>query len=299
MKCGTTSLHNYLADHPEASMSEPKEPAFFVSELNWSKGFEWYLSLFPQRQKATVVGESSTSYTMLPTFKGVPERIHAFNPDARLIYLMRDPLDRIVSHYWHNVRDLQSEAERRDIFSAVNRDRRYIAYSDYAMQLEPYHALFGPEQVYHLTLESLAADPESTVKSICRWLRLRQHEPDQRYERRWNTRPLKVRKARGRGYLNRVRYSRLWDRLSPVAPRWIKALGNRLAEESVRPDEEEVRRVLDDLRPFFLERTEVLTGLLGREFPEWRTLHDTPAGPEAQIAEESLMPGRGITGPGE
>ena len=71
LKCGTTSIHHYLGLHPEIQMSKPKELNFFVEELNWDLGLDWYASRFDDRFK--VRGESSPHYTNLPRFDGVAE----------------------------------------------------------------------------------------------------------------------------------------------------------------------------------------------------------------------------------
>ena len=98
-KCGTTSLHYYLNLHPQILMSREKELNFFITERNWSKGVDWYRSQFVE--KAEIYGESSPNYTDYIRFGGVPERMYSVVPDARLIYILRDPIERIVSHYVH------------------------------------------------------------------------------------------------------------------------------------------------------------------------------------------------------
>ena len=78
LKCGTTSIHHYLGLHPEIQMSKPKELNFFVEELNWDLGLDWYASRFDDRFE--VRGESSPHYTNLPRFEGVAERIQRALP---------------------------------------------------------------------------------------------------------------------------------------------------------------------------------------------------------------------------
>ena len=102
LKCGTTSLHHYLSLHPEIAMSRPKELNFFVAELNWPLGRDWYAAHFDP--KAPVRGESSPHYTNSPAFAGVADRMRDILGEAvRLIYVVRDPIDRMLSHYLHNV----------------------------------------------------------------------------------------------------------------------------------------------------------------------------------------------------
>ena len=100
MKCGTTSLHYYLSQHPEIYMSRDKELDFFIEEKNWHKGIEWYESQF--NVQAKVIGETSPNYTCRHCFPGVPKRMNELLPDAKLIYLVRHPIKRIVAHYLHN-----------------------------------------------------------------------------------------------------------------------------------------------------------------------------------------------------
>lgn len=92
MKCGTSSLHYYLSLHPQISMSEPKELSFFAE--NWPRGRDWYEAHFPE--DLPIRGESSPNYMKHPAFPGVPERMVSLVPDAKLVYLVRDPIARIV-----------------------------------------------------------------------------------------------------------------------------------------------------------------------------------------------------------
>src|SRR3982750_4919552 len=85
MKSGTTSLHSYLASHPQIFMCPEKEPEFFAKNAIWSRGEDWYLRLFDGATTEPVVGESSTVYSRIPHFPGVAERIAKFSPGARFI----------------------------------------------------------------------------------------------------------------------------------------------------------------------------------------------------------------------
>jgi len=141
LKCGTTSIHHYLGLHPEIQMSKPKELNFFAEELNWDLGLDWYASRFDNRFK--VRGESSPHYTNLPRFSGVPERIHQHCPDARLLYMVRDPIKRILSHWVHAT---GAGYETREMVATLSQpDSSYIQRSMYWMQLQPYLELFERE----------------------------------------------------------------------------------------------------------------------------------------------------------
>jgi len=96
-KCGTTSLHSYLMQHPDIAMSNPKEPYFFEAEYNY--GPTYYLNrYFNYWRGESVVGEARHRNLYLPY---VPERILSYNPDAKLIVILRNPSERAISHWWH------------------------------------------------------------------------------------------------------------------------------------------------------------------------------------------------------
>lgn len=100
-KAGTTSLAGLLASHPDIFISHPKEPQFFSCQ-NWGRGFDWYESLFEAVAGEKAVGEASPAYTVSPRDPNPPERIvKHMGKDIRLIYLVRDPVNRMISHYKH------------------------------------------------------------------------------------------------------------------------------------------------------------------------------------------------------
>jgi hypothetical protein len=273
MKSGTTSLHEYLDTHPQIVMSETKEPGYFVEELSLAKGEDWYLSLFAQDDRCRYRGESSTHYTKLPVYRGVAERLHRFNPDARLIYIMRDPFERLVSHYWHNVRDAVHGGELRPLLKAVKERPDYLAFSDYAMQLAPYLDRFGPQALYTLTFEALIEDPQRELDRLCQWLGLPPAPIAREKSTAHNQKPKAMAGVAGFGILNRIEYSTVWDRISPYVPGSLKGWAKRRAYTSV--DEHETQRSLPELRREIAEplrrQIEDLSRLLGRDFPEWET----------------------------
>lgn len=265
-KSGTTSLHSYLDSHPDVFMCEPKEPGFFVPELSYyPKDEAWYRSIFAPAGDTRIVGESSTHYSKLPVYPGVPERIAAYSPDARFIYLMRDPVKRALSHYWHNVRKFH---ERRPMLAALQGDVQYVAFGDYQRQLTPYFDLFGRERVLVLTFEELVGEPRATLERVFGWLGVDVHQGTRVFTKE-NARPEEVRRVRGLGLLHTFSHSALWDRLSPMAPAWVRGIGSRLATGPVRPDDVSNDEAVAYLRPIYQDRVRRLEEWLGREFPGW------------------------------
>ncbi|MCZ6773756.1 MAG: sulfotransferase [Proteobacteria bacterium] len=112
MKCGTTSLFRILAQHPEIAPSREKEPEFFSDEAIFACGMDWYLDLWewdPARHKIAL--EASTGYSKTPFRPGVAKRISEVeNAKFRFIYMMRNPVDRIVSHTRHGLYEDWSES---------------------------------------------------------------------------------------------------------------------------------------------------------------------------------------------
>lgn len=172
MKSGTTSLHSYLDLHPQISMSSVKELNFFILEFNWSRGVQWYESNFTDKTK--ILGESSTNYTMCHIFDGVPESMYSVLPEAKLIYILRDPVDRIVSHYTH---DYRIGKEKRSISKALADlennhyvSCHYVSCSKYYMQLEQYLNYFPQSNILIITLEDLSRHRHRTLQKVFKFL---------------------------------------------------------------------------------------------------------------------------------
>lgn len=287
MKSGSTTLHELLARHPEISMAEPKEPCYFVSpeiletlwpEM-WRLGF-WrdeaaYLALFKDKPRARYFGESSTDYSKRPTIDGVVEKIAAFNSAARFIYIMRDPIERTLSHYWHMV---EHRGETRAPFDAILGDPHYTAVSYYANQLEPYLDQFGRDRVYTVTFEELKSDPVSTMREIYTWLDVEENFVPTDATAAHNVTPDRVRQKRvGMAFLDRLRHSTFWNHVGRICPPGIRSLGVKLVEREIPRREANMEAVIAHLRPMQQAQTNELEALLGRRFDEWTTLWRTPS----------------------
>ncbi len=237
MKCGTTSLHHYLGQHPDICMSRPKELNFFFgpedggprrgpderpdwARGNWHRGPAWYAAHFDAG--APVRGEASPGYTS-PSYPGVAARMAAVIPDARLVYAVRDPIDRAVSQYEHHRR--QGTETRGPEEALLDPGSQYIARSRYAERLAPF-------------LAAGAFRDRITVVA----------QEDLRHARR----------ATLRGLFAGVGVDDHW---SPAMDEQRNA-----ATENPRPLTEGLRRRLSEA---FHDDAERLRGLAGRDFPGW------------------------------
>lgn len=169
-KCGSSSLHQYLNLHPDISMSHTKELDFFVESLNWKKGLDWYKSQFSDT--ATIYGESSPSYTMYPNFTDVPERMHSLIPDAKLIYIVRDPIKRIVPHCLHQWYRKRRHDSSMDLLADPdnNRAQHYIRTSSYHLQLSQYVEFYNISRIPVVTLKEFQSSRQDTLRKIFQFL---------------------------------------------------------------------------------------------------------------------------------
>lgn len=175
MKCGTSALHRHLDRHPQIAMAAGKELNFFFGPDvpphpreedwwltgQWHRGTGWYADQFDPA--APVRGEASPGYTD-PSHPEAPGRMRALLPDARLVYLVRDPVARAVSQWQHHVRD---GAERRPVFEAVlDPDSQYLTRSRYAERLAPFREHFPDEQLLVVVQERLLRDPRRELAQV-------------------------------------------------------------------------------------------------------------------------------------
>jgi hypothetical protein len=175
MKSGTSSLHYYLTQHPQVIPPLRKEVHYF--DLNFDRGEPWYRANFGRAGQGGVNIDSSPYYLFHPQ---VPQRAHDLLPDARLIVLLRDPVRRAYSHYWHERDKGREPLSFEDAIAAepdrIGRDHErlargeigrsdahqyfsYLARSRYAEQIERWLRVYPREQLLVLRFEDLAKDP--------------------------------------------------------------------------------------------------------------------------------------------
>jgi Sulfotransferase family len=167
MKSATTTLHEQLARQPGFFMSRPKEPNFFSDDAMYARGWHWYSSLFRRAREADLRGESSTHYTKLPNYPRTVERMVRDLPRLKLIYLMRHPIDRLISQYVH---ELTAGRINGGVREAVEKHPELIDYSRFARQLEPFLQAFGFENVLAVFFPRLVHHSQSELERIGRFL---------------------------------------------------------------------------------------------------------------------------------
>ena len=261
-KCGTSGLHYYLGLHPEISTSEPKELNFFIAERNWPRGLDWYRGRFDPGARVRV--DASPNYTAYPQHKGVAERMVEALPNARLIYMVRDPIDRIAAHWVHNYSKGRHQGELAR--TILNPKTSYIDRSLYAMQLERFLAVYPREQVLVLEQDDLRLRREETLRGVFDFAGADPEFTDRRFaserhktERKTRLTPLGVRIEGRRTESDPTALSsKIW-----AVARGYWPLGRRIERPVIReaiPDEV-LARLRDDASR--------LRELTGRDFANW------------------------------
>ena len=188
MKSGTSSLHYYLTQHPQVVPPLRKEVHYF--DLNFGRGEPWYRANFGRAGAGGLNLDSSPYYLFHPQ---VPQRAHALLPNARLIVLLRDPVRRAYSHYWHERDKGREPRSFEDAIAAeperIERDHErlatgeiersashqyfsYLARGRYAEQLQRWLQFYPREQLLVLRFEDLAKEPLPVLNRSLEWLGL-------------------------------------------------------------------------------------------------------------------------------
>ena len=148
-KAGTTSLYHYLNEHPQIEMSSQKEPDYFSDTAIQEQGMyyrknridteEKYYSLFNVESKNVIFGEASVSYLF---YKSVAGDIKKYNANAKIIIILRNPIDRAFSHYLMDYRlGLVSDTFDEIVNKTSNNNKVHLYYQQYNLMLHHLHLL--------------------------------------------------------------------------------------------------------------------------------------------------------------
>ena len=258
MKCGTSSLHYYLSQHPSISMSTPKELNFFLSSIedgknpkvqgrNFEQGIDWYKSHFDPTCYAR--GESSPAY-MDPRHLGVAKRMSEVVPDATLIVLTRDPFERAVSEFRHRV--ATGEETRPLEVAVLDPTSSYIALSRYHACLQSFYDYFGPGKILRFRQEDLDGDTRAVVEKVMAALGVESSVQIEDIKKRINT-------AAGRGTIHRFlslgKGTTIRSWVARIIPNRWKYKLDVLSRQSTKPPKQNDSPIdsLIDIRHEFLE----------------------------------------------
>ena len=264
MKAGTTSLYAYLRAHPEIFMPETKELDFFVAEHNWGRGLDWYASNFADAGDVRAVGEVSPNYTKRHLFDGVPDRIGELLPDVRLVYVVRDPIARMRSHYLHAVAE---SGLKLPIGEALLSHEYLVLCSSYAYQLEPFLDRFPRDQLLILTAEGLRDRRQRELTRLFSFLGVDpEFEPPEVERELHRTSEKRIPRAAARRW---PALTRLADR----APARIARLAQQAVSRELDPEQAALApAVEDELWARLAPDLERLREIAGQELAGWPPL---------------------------
>lgn len=258
-KAGTTSLSRWLESHPDVYVPPSKELRFFNLDTHWARGVDWYADQFAAAGSAVSVGEATPAYLHSAE---APERMASVVPAARLIAVLRHPVDRAYSHYWH-VRDWGGETRSFDdavdaLLTGDDTVRPYLQAGRYLEQLQRYEKAFSRESLLVLRFEDLAADPTGTFAKVCAFLGIRRETPR-------NIGKVYNAHSRHRSSKLRVRMEgmRAWRR----APMLARALDRLNTQERDYPPMSDALRAR--LIEHFAEPNKALADHLGWDLTDW------------------------------
>lgn len=270
-KCGTTSIHKYLDQHPDVFMAEArdaplKEMRYFWRD-DWRDRRAWYESHFETEH--SVRGEATPAYSAFAFHPGVPERIHELVPDAKLIYLVRDPIDRIISHWVQCRADADGTPFKRYMRDYARPDNRIVCPSRYWTQIQRYLLFFDASQMMVVDQHDLKTRRRETMREVFRFVGIDESFESEEFDVERNTRAEK--------YGPRKLAVKVWKPViypaSRAVPRPLKDLIRAPAEkvlmgqvrESPVLSEEMRARLCEHLRP----EVECLREFSGKDFATW------------------------------
>ncbi len=265
MKCGSTSLDYYLKAHPQIAM--PKKELDYFS-LNYQKGSDWYLSKFPASCKTECIfGETSVSYAKFPHHKDVPARIFTDIPNAKLIYILRDPFKRLVSHYMHNVYADNEKESLENILKSKKESSLYVAFSKYFFQIEQYLKYFDPSRIHILTLEDLSNIELLSAKlnDIFKFLGVKENIVSTEFSQKKQQSEKKGKKGKAALIISKFPYYRKFVDIAPEPLKnlYIRLFTTQLAAPKLNDDTKQ--RIYD----YLSSDTEKLRQFTGRAFESW------------------------------
>ncbi|PDT50408.1 sulfotransferase [Sinorhizobium fredii] len=275
-KTGSSALHAYLDVHPAIQMSRPKEPCFFVEREQlkrmWpvqahnkvSYELSAYLAMFDD-QSARYHGEASVYYSQYPHIDGVARRIYDFNPEARIVYLVRDPVTRTIRHYWQRAKEL---FEPLPLDEAVVEGSIYVDASDYKLQVDQYLNYFDRSSICVVSSEDLRVSRRETLGAILGWLDLPPFEFAESDLTDRHVSPSTSRRARF-ALARSIRDSATWASVRPLVPKLVRSALARAGTatfERASVDDTAVRKWLAD---YFRPRVAEFEIFCGRKFPGW------------------------------
>lgn len=266
MKSGTVSLHRYLDAHPDICMSSPKETNFFGTRN--TKSLDWYQGCFGN--EARIYGETSPQYSQYPGIDGVPRRMYELLPDIKLIYLVRDPIDRAVSHYVHNWVN-RNEVANASIDKTLNPPENswQVNTSRYHFQLLQYFDYYPIDRILVVESERLRSERSKVMSEIFEFIGVSPDLESNALDQEYHKTSDKARLTRVGDFLIKSSVGQtVKDVGKSIMPQSaIEYIKQRVWEDAKKPQPR--RETLNKVKSYLQEDVEKLRALTGKSFDSW------------------------------
>ncbi|MEE2786148.1 MAG: sulfotransferase [Myxococcota bacterium] len=192
-KSGTSSLFQVLRRHPEIFVPPIKEVNFFFDDATHRLGLGWYQRQFSMAADRALCGDISPGYLCNPR---TPERIYRLRPNAKLIVILRDPIQRAYSQYWDNRRRLREPRTFDELASEplhhvfVKHRQNYFSRGVYHIYLKRYYELFSRAQILPLWFSDLRRSPDDVFRKVFQFLGVDEHFEDEWMTKKANRRTI-------------------------------------------------------------------------------------------------------------
>lgn len=163
-RCGTTSLHRHLVRHPQIAVPAKKEPRFFSK--NFDKGWDWFADIYRDKQPDQIAGDFSPGYSNMVTKNRALRRIAQYYPDAKIIYMVRNPIDCALSN-WRMASNLGAAPS---FAECVGTHKTVFHRTLFWKQISAYREEFPDDRILVMPLEKMSAESEKQTRVITDYL---------------------------------------------------------------------------------------------------------------------------------
>ncbi|QDU89334.1 Sulfotransferase domain protein [Pirellulimonas nuda] len=309
MKAGTTTLANIMSGHPRlavANANQPgtirKEPGYFSRDDRYAKGPDWYESHFAHALDGQLTVDASTCYSRSRQFPHAMHRLHRANRRAKLIYILRHPVERTYSHYLQYARQAYFRGDNvLTIGEYLQEDATVIAASFYDDEIQHVLRHFGPDSLLCLRFEDLQTKPRVVLERISRHLDIEPFQLDESMPS-LNSHDKSIERLAESEAMNRLLKSPLAQAIKPLLPELLRrharnsfrrlVVGNQVGRRATKdiqghasPLDSETRHLLHEvLDPHTLR----LGDILQWDVSNW-TLNTNPGGEADPLVESSTV----------
>ena len=265
-KSGTTTLYRDLLTQPGVFFPYHKEPtALAHDKVLTPEGLAEYEALFAQARPTDVRGEASTGYTKIPRFTNVPARaMQVLGPDIPLIYLIREPISRIISHHHHNITNAPGPATVEEFIEA---DHTAVPFSRYAFQARAWLEHYSIDRLHVLIFEEYVKDRRGAIEKLAPVIGFRPELDRVDPESKFNT---AQDRSADKGWTYWLRTSWAYNRVRPLIPVATRdRLRRVLAPKAPPPPPPPSGACVELLLEVLEDDQRELAELIGRPYPIW------------------------------